>query len=194
MARTGPVTVNTSAVALGLAQVRVDASATHIAQTTPQLSSTNSIGALANTKFRYNKEYFKLESGFPLLEDLSIPLRASAALECAFKELTPFNMALTIGLDPTDDSYATHSGEVALGSLSNPEYLRMEAVYTFPNGTNTMTIVFPRAQVTSEGEMDLQTEDAAAVPLVFEAKRADSEVSGGNAVWDDKPLGRIAWA
>jgi hypothetical protein len=41
--------------------------------------------------------------------------------------------------------------------------------------------------------MDLQSEDAATVPIIFEAKRADSEVSGGNAVWDDKPLGRIAW-
>jgi hypothetical protein len=54
-----------------------------------------------------------------------------------------------------------------------------------------MTIVFPRAQVSANTEMELQAEDAAAVPLNFESKRADSEVAGGNAVWDDAPLGVI---
>ena len=40
---------------------------------------------------------------------------------------------------------------------------------------------------------DQKTEDSAAVPIVFEAKRADSLTSGGNAIWDNKPLGRILW-
>jgi hypothetical protein len=47
--------------------------------------------------------------------------------------------------------------------------------------------------VSATVEIDLQSEDAAAVPVTIEGKRADSEVTGGNAVWDDKPLGRIAW-
>ena len=42
-------------------------------------------------------------------------------------------------------------------------------------------------------EIDLQKEDGAAVPIVFEAKRSDSDVSGGHAVWDSMPLGRIAF-
>jgi len=115
-------------------------------------------------------------------------------LECSFKEITPENMALAFGTDTTGGSYEVHSGEVALGGRTAPEYVRMEAYYTFPNGTNTMTIIFPRAQVSASIEIDLQTEDVAAVPIVFESKRADSDVSGGDAAWDSKPLGRIFWA
>jgi hypothetical protein len=86
-----------------------------------------------------------------------------------------------------------HSGEIALGDFDSRdiEYLRMEARYTFPNGTNYMDIIFPRAQAVPNTEMDLQAEDAVAVPVTFESKRADSEVSGGDVAWDDKPLGWI---
>lgn len=192
MARSGPVTKDTSTVALGLAQIRVGDSSDNISLIHPQLTASDSIGALANTKFNGEVEFWRLESGFPALEDHVIPLRASASLECAFKEITPYNMALARGIDPTDGSYATaHSGEVPLGVMTAPEYIRMEARYTFSNGSNYMDIVFPRAQVTGSMEMDLQAEDAVAVPITFEAKRADSEVSGGHALWDDMPLGWI---
>lgn len=192
MSRTGPVTKDTSTVALGLAQIRVGASAGNIASIGSVLLAANSIGALANTKFAGKVDYWKLESGFPMLEDYTIPLRENAALECAFKEITPFNLAMARGIDPTTYTGA-HSGEINLGTLSAPAYIRMEAIYTFPNGSNHLYIVFPRAQCTSGLEIDLQAEDAAAVPCTFEAKRADSEMSGGNAAWDIRPLGRIYW-
>jgi hypothetical protein len=41
--------------------------------------------------------------------------------------------------------------------------------------------------------MDLKAEDAAAIPVTFESKNASSDVTGGNAVWDTMPLGRIEW-
>jgi hypothetical protein len=196
MARKGPVTKDTSTVALGLAQIRVGDSATNIGDIEPALVAADSIGALANTRFVGNTDWFKLESGFPLIEDFTTPIRESAGLECAFKEITPANMALAYGLDPNSGEYATmtvHSGEVPLGDRRAPDYVRMEAVYTYPNGINYMYIIFPRAQVSASVEMDLQSEDAAAVPIMFEGKRADSEVTGGHAAWDDKPLGRLAW-
>jgi hypothetical protein len=188
---TGPLTKDTTTVALGLAQVRVGAADSNISNIHPALSSTNSIGALANTKFTSKVDFWKLESGFPLMEDTTIPLREAASLECSFKEITPMNLAFTRGIDATSGYTSVHSGEIALGNLTTPAFLRMEAVYTFPSGSNYMTIVFPRAQVASGIEVDLKTEDAAAVPIVFEAKRADSAVSGGSAVWDAKPMGRI---
>jgi len=194
MARKGPLTKDTSTVALGLAQIRVLESAANIADIQPAGVAADSIGALANTKFTSNTDWFKLESGFPLMEDYTTPIRESAMLECAFKEITPENMALAFGTDTTSGSYTVHSGEVGLGDRVAPDYIRMEAFYTFPNGTNTMTIIFPRAQVSASIEIDMQAEDVAAVPIVFESKRADSEVSGGDAAWDSKPLGRIFWA
>lgn len=193
MARTGPVTKDTTTIALGLAQVRVGASASNIGAIHPVLQPANSIGALASTKFVSNQDFFKVESGFPLLEDTSIPLRESAALECAFREITPMNMAFAKGIDASSGYDSTHSGEIALGMLAAAAFLRMEAVYTYPDGTNKMYIIFPRAQAASKIEVDMKAESDANVPITFEAKRADSETNGGHAVWDSKPLGRIYW-
>ena len=196
MPRAGPVTKDTSTVALGLAQIRIGDSATYMGDIHPGLAAADSIGAMASTKFTSTMEIWKLESGFPLLEDYQIPIREGAMLECAFKEITPYNLALARGYDPTDGSFPeVHSGEIALGDCDSRdiEYIRMEAIYTFPNGTNYMNITFPRAQVVPATEMDLQSEDAVAVAVTFESKRADSEVTGGSVVWDDKPLGWITF-
>ena len=197
MARKGPVTKDTTTIALGLAQVRIGASAGNINDIHVALAASDSIGALANTKFMGETDWYKLESGFPLIEDYTTPIREAAALECAFKEVTPANMALAYGFDPNAAPYSTmtvHSGEVPLGDRSAPAYVRMEARYTYPNGTNYMDLIAPRAQVSAAVEMDLQAEDAAAIPVRIEFKRADSEVTGGSSVWNSKPLGRIAWS
>ena len=193
MARKGPVTTDTTSIALGLAQIRIGASATYIGYLGQVLDSDDSIGSLANTKLMGNTDFFKLEGGFPLIEEFTTPIREAASLECAFREISPYNLALAYGLDPTSGYADVHSGELALGAKVAPAYIRMEALYTYPDGTNTMCIIFPRAQVSAALEMDLQSEDAAAVPITFESKNASSDVSGGNAVWDDMPLGRIEW-
>jgi len=117
-------------------------------------------------------------------------------LECSFKEITQANMALAYGYDPNTEPYASmvvHSGEVPIGNRTSPAFIRMEAIYTYPNGSNTLNMIFPRAQVTSTIEIDMSAEDAAAVPVAFEAKRADSGIAGGSSIWDDKALGRITW-
>jgi hypothetical protein len=198
MARSGPMTRNTSTLALGLAQVRVGISVANIATIAQALTSTNSIGSLASTKFTSAVEYFKHESGFPSLEDFSIALSEKAALECTFEEITPFNLGLAKGLATMSGehlaAYANaNSGEIKLGSMASPEYVRMEACYTYPDGINEMVIIFPRAQATASMEIDLQKADTAKPPLNLEAKIASSDVTGGNAVWDLMPLGRIIW-
>ena len=194
MARQGPVTKDTSTIAIGLMQIRVGVSATHIANPNGALAAGDSIGALANTKFVGNADWYKLESGFPLIEDYTVPIREGAALECAFKEITPYNMALAQGIDPGVSYDDEHSGEIVLGGRVAPAYLRVEGVFTYPNGTSTMTFIFPRAQVSANTDMDFTSEDSAAVTVMFESKNASSDVSGGNAIWDSKPLGRIQWA
>ena len=193
--RTGPLTKNADTVALGLFQIRIGASAANIGSVGVVLNSTNSIGALASTKFTGNKEYWELYSGFPQLKDKSLPIKEDAMVECEFKELQPFNLALSLGKDPVTDSYSeTVSGEIFLGALNAPAYVRMEAVYTYPDGTSTCSIIFPRAQVTSNTEMDFQEADNVNVPITFTSNRADSGISGGNAAWDEKPLGHILFA
>lgn len=196
MSRSGPITKDTSTIALGMAQIRVLASAANIASIEPVGTPSDSIGALAATKYMGETEWFNFESGFPLIEDYAIVTREKASLECTFNELTPANLALAHGIDPTVSGEYTlvHSGEIEIGGRTAAAYVRMEALYTFPNGINTMQIIFPRAQVTSSPEIDMQSEDAVGVPVTFESKNASSDTTGGNAVWDDKPLGRILFA
>lgn len=201
MAISGPVTKDTSSLTLGLAQIRVGSSSSHIAAVEPQLTAANSVGSLTSSKLTLETEWWRHEAGFPLLEDYVIALREKAMLEGELEEITPLNLAISRGKDPTgarEAGFTAHSGEVLLGdkavSGAAPDYVRVEARYTFPNGSNYMDVIFPRAQVTSTAELDLQKEDNAKIPVTFEAKRADSEVSGGNAVWDDRPLGWVKFS
>lgn len=190
--RTGPVTKDTTSVALGLAQIRVGLASTYIGQINPVLAAVNNLGALANTKYTGAVDFFKLESGFPMMEDAVFPLRETAMIECSFKEITPYNMAIARGLDPT--SYTdNHYARLPIGTMATPVYLRMEAVYTFPDGVNKLYIIFPRCQIVANQELDFQAEEPAAVPIQIEAKRADSEVTGGHVIWDDMPLGCFLW-
>jgi len=195
LTRTGPLTINPQAVALGLAQIRVGVSASNIGTASPALESTDSIGALSGTKFAGKTDYWKLESGFPLLEDYTLPIREACSLECGFKEISMANLALSRGLDPADfDEYEEYSvASISLGGLVAPVYVRMEAIYTFPDNLSQMAIIFPRANIVSSMELDMKAEDAAVVPITFEAKRADSGVLGGSAVWDSMPLGTIVF-
>ena len=172
MARKGPVTKDTSALALGLAQVRIGASLTNIASTVPVLTASNSIGAMMSTKFSGDTKFFEHMSGFPKQMDYAIVIEESAALECKFEEITPFNLALAAGIDPGTNYPNVHSGEIALGGKTAPEYVRMEAEYVFPNGINKMTVIFPRAQVKSSVELDMQAEDTMKVPVTFQANNS----------------------
>ena len=190
--RTGPVTKDTSTIALGLAKVLVGDAFSNISEKTQVLDQTaDSLGALNSTSFTSNVEYWRLTSGFPQLEDLVLPLSESAQFDCEFKELNPKNLAYARGLDASTGYDDNHSGEVPLGTIQAPDYVRMEAIYTYPNKTNHMYIIFPRAQVTSSPELSFNAEDNINVAMTIEAKRSDSGVSGGDSAWDSSPLGRI---
>jgi hypothetical protein len=190
----GPITRNTSALMVGFLQIRVGPSASNIANAGRVLTAADSIGALAATSFSSTKEFFKHYSGFPRMLDTTIPLSEEAAIEAQYEEMTPYNTALAYGIDPTGGTYdETHSGEIPLGNLRSPDYVRMEADGTFPDGTHHMYFTFPRAQVTSDFKLDFQGGDTAKPTVMFTSNLADSNVSGGNAVWDGKPLGSIAF-
>jgi len=195
MAITGPVTKNTTTPVIGLAQIRLGSSGTNIASVAPVLTASNSIGSVASTKFVSAIDFFRLESGYPLMEDAAYPIREKASMEVAFKEITPANIAYALGLDGASGEYsAAHSGEISLGTVKTPAFIRLESVYTYPDGSNKMQIIFPRAQILSNVELDHNAEEPLATPMMIEAKRADSNVDGGNAVWDNKPYGRIFWS
>lgn len=189
----GPTTRNTKSLALGLAQIRIGSSDTNISTADKALVADDSMGSLAETTLNSNVELWTHESGFPLKQDHSIPIRETASLTASFEEITPFNLALARGLDPTSYSKTNFSGEIGLGNIAAPEYIRMEAIYTYPDLVTEMAIIFPRAQVEPSFELGFQKEDNAAPSVVFNSRIADSNVSGGDATWDNMPLGRIYW-
>ena len=192
MARTGPITKDPTTIALGLADVRVGVSSTYIGQIAAILPAANSVGTLANTKFISTVEVYRLLSGYPMLEDAVFPLSEIAAFELAFREITPANMALARGLDPANYTNV-HTGQIALGNIASPVSVRIEIIYTYPDGLNTMIFIFPRAQITAAIEMDFAPEEPAAVAVRAESKRADASIAGGHTIWDAKPLGLIVW-
>jgi hypothetical protein len=281
-------------------EVRVGASAANIATTTPVLTTANSLGALSSASYNNSKEYYQHMSGFPMVEDFTTPTQETQTITCEFDEMTPKNLALLQGIDPTaagsswvgegytvvssasgtynttDDidggadaesdtyrvifltatTYSVYSdkrgkltgdqigegdttalstftdgttelvaipanffagtwaaddvftfymakqgydsataGEIKLGELSSPDYVRVEGYYVFPNGTNTMVIIFPRAQVRSESaEIAFATDTHATISITFNSTPADSSVTGGNAAWDGQSLGKIVLA
>jgi len=293
--RTGPITRDASTVQLGLSQIRIGRAASYIANINPALLAADSMGAMASTSFTSETEYFDLESGFPLSLDATFPMRETNILECAFKEITPKNLAIARGMDPLADisasvvmgstvtaagvhdvdditvdntggainqiwtivftdatnyrvygnlvglvgtslisasfapdngghpyftipaghvsgvwaagemqtftttqflvgtaAYANaHVGSIPLGNLAAPKYLRVEAVYTFPDPTYKMIIIFPRANITSSLSLDQQPEDVAAVTMSIKSMGASEDTAGGNAVWNSAPNGLI---
>ncbi len=299
--RSGPVTRDGKTVALGLAKVMVGDSAGNISDPLLALNEiTESLGALNASSFTSNVEYWKLESGFPMLEDKTIPLRESVSLACEFKEVHPKNVAIARGIDPagsiassahvldvasalgelsqgtgdlvtvdadtptakltlvftgteafnvfkegdegvmdTGDFSAAdviiqdgattiltikktaldsggafaisdvitiqllaqgtytdnQVGSIALGNISAPDYVRVEAKYMYPDNEHFMAIILPRVNITSSLELPFAMEDNSNVPITCEAKRADSGVAGiTDTTWDSMPLGRIYWA
>lgn len=186
----GPVTKNTSSLALGLGQVRIGVSSTHIGKINPSLTESDSIGALTKSTFTAETEVWRHMTGFPQTEDHNIVISKKAMIEAEAEELSPYNVALAAGVDPSGYTL-DHSGEIPLGSLTDIPHLRAELEYVFPDNDFLFIPVFPRAQVSSNVSLDFQAQDSIKNPMTIEAKRADSTVDGGHSVWDDAPLGRL---
>jgi len=190
----GPVTKNTGSLALGLAQIRILASAANIGNYHPAGSASDSIGSLADSTFNAEREFWRHDSGFPPLEDMIIPIKEVAYIEGSAEEISPFTLALAHGIDVTEAGYDDEfSGEIKLGALDTPDFVRAECNYTFPDAIHFMDIIFPRSQVASSVSLPFKKTEGMATPIRIESKRADSNVSGGNAIWDDAPLGRVSF-
>jgi len=144
MSRSGPVTRDTTTIAIGISQILIAPSAAHIATITPVLSAADSIGALANTNFKSETTFFDLESGYPAIMDATFPLKEANSLECAFKEITPKNLAIARGLNPFVAIPATEtevSKTTVLGTITG------SIAVTDDDGptTETWTVVFTSA-------------------------------------------------
>ena len=91
------------------------------------------------------------------------------------------------------DNWGTDEPTISLGGLVSPENIRVEGIYTYPDGSNQMVIVLPRVQIAASIDMDFAETEPAAITIQFDSKNASSQNGSGNAVWDAMPLGQILW-
>jgi len=75
-----------------------------------------------------------------------------------------------------------------------PADIRVEGVYTFPNGVNTLTYILPRVQVSGDLDMSYAEEDEIAPMISLNSLYAGSRITAGHVVWDTMPSGIMIWA
>ena len=85
------------------------------------------------------------------------------------------------------------SGTIPLGALRSPEYVRVEAILIAPNRQKSMYVIFPRAQITQDGEFAPGVDTAATLTMNISSSAAGSDVAGGDAVWDGSDAGVIGF-
>jgi len=190
MAQQGPIGVNTSRYQVGLMQIRVTPQSTaNIKQSGEILTSSNSMGSLANTTVTFEDNILEHQSGFPQLTDAVIRVGRNASIKCEFDEITRQNIAMALGQNIS--SYTNLSGTVPIGDLSGVNYIRVEGVITYPDGTTTTAIIFPRALATIDGDLSFSKDGFASASITFKSNIASSDNSAGDVVWNNNPLGIV---
>lgn len=190
MAQQGPIGINTSRYQVGLMQIRVTPTTTaNTAQSGEILTSSSSIGSLANTSVTFEDNILEHESGFPQLTDAVVRVGRKASIKCEFEELTRQNLALALGQNPS--SYTNLSGTVPIGDLASVNYIRIEGVITYPDGTTTTAVIFPRALATIDGDLSFSKDGFASASITFKSNVSSSDNASGNVVWNNNPLGII---
>jgi len=185
-------TVDNTTIQLGIPQLRVAKSSTHIGTATAVLSSSNSIGAIsfADVESGLDKVFANV-GGYAS----GVAVAEGTIISVDFMEVTPKNIAFSRGGDITDVAYANnHSAVVPIGVLSDTIKLRLELFYSFPDPRYTMTIIIPRAEVVSKPRLVYTERSGIKIPITIKALRADSGVPEGHTVWDTKPYGCFIFA
>lgn len=172
--------VDREKVALGLADLFLASSDTHIASTTPVLTSTDYFGAKAEVSFIPSKEYIRRSGvvGNVIVALDHLLTRAGFAIEISFIEIKSKSLSYALGGDGTNPDFFTNL-------LTNPVFLRAELIFTYPNKINKLQIILPRVQVTTqEVPFKFQTEDMLQSPMEITSVKTD------NAAWIDNPIGK----
>ena len=165
-----------------------------INQTLPILDSTFSIGGLSAVSFKYAKEMKEIQSGYPAVTDLIIPLSAATTIECTARELRPYMSALLTGLQAPEALSTTLAADtgytIGIGNPTLSAYHRVELHYDFPAEGKRFIIVLPKAQITSDEEMSFNESDEMGMSFTITAASASSGTDDiATASWNTMPHG-----
>jgi len=96
----------------------------------------------------------------------------------------------TTAFEEGDTAFATpYVGNIGFGAMAAPKFLRVEGIYTFPDQEHAIQLIMPMAQVTSSIAANFSNTDETNTPMTIGANSASGDVVGGNAAWNDYPLG-----
>lgn len=172
--------VNRESISLGLAELYLGDSDSLITQTTRVLTSTNYFGAKTDVSFSCSREYVKryeTDGNIQFLMD-HLLTRVDISISIQFIEIYNKTISYALGGNGIDT-------DLMAPLIDDPVKLRAELVFTYPNKTNQMILIFPRTQiVTPDFDLTFNSEDAMAAPLVIKALRTDNEN------WSTRPLGK----
>lgn len=190
--RTGAITRHTNSVYLGIGRVLCGYSGDYLSTTSLALDyNDQSLGVLTECTINYASEYNDLDI-LGTIQPKVIKLRDDISLTVGIQEITARNIAISLGLDPSD--YADDlSGSILLGTDSDPAELRIEAIFVYPDKQNYMALILPKAIVRVNSSFGTSNSDASSAGIVFESRRADVR-HGGVSSWDSSPLGKIVFS
>lgn len=174
---------NRNYIALGMAEIFISDSASHIGVTDPNLSASDYFSAVGDVSFSISKEKLIEYSYFNETEVLQDIFTKKVDFKIMISFLEIYNKTLSYALG--GDGGSTELGTVL---FSKPQDLRVELVFTYPNRTNFLKFIMPRMSVLSNLDGNFLETDAIKLPLELVAKRADN-ISGGGA-WSSYPYGR----
>jgi hypothetical protein len=176
-----PVKTST-AIAIGLAKLYLDDSATHIAEFSKILGTSAYVGAKTEVSFVGSKEVLEMEGSRRGFKEIIKRLisKAQVSLSCSILELTTKNMSYSFGGDGG-------VGNILNDLFGDPSVLRAELVFLYPDKVTQMIIILPSVQVISNPSLEFSGEDAITSSITL------SPLATDGAVWTSDPLGRVYW-
>lgn len=165
----------------GLAELFFGDSATNEASTTAVLGESDYFSCLAEVSFEVLRNFlerYASQGGIKVLSDI-IMFSSDLKIDTEFIEMTEKNFSYSLGGDGTDTNILDNL-------LTQPASLRVELVFTYPNKTNSMTLILPKVKViTKSVSFDFKPEDPMAVPVSL------APLKSTHANWSTNPIGKV---
>jgi len=168
----------------GLAELYLGDSESNEASNTAVLGEDDYFSCMAEISFNISKKFSKrydVQNGVKILENIFL-ISSNFEVEASFVELTEKNLSLALGGDGTETNILDNL-------IKAPTALRAEIIFSYPNGTNTLTLILPKVNViTNSVGFDFLPEEAMQVPLKLAPLKCT------HSSWSSNPLGKIIFA
>lgn len=180
----GTTIVDTESLYFGLAKLYLGDSVSNESSVVAVLGDSAYFGCLVNVSFEITKtfqEYFKSQGGIKILNDIFFT-SPGLTIITEFIELTEKNFSYSLGGDGSDVN-------VLNNLISQPPALRAELVFTYPNKTNSMTLILPKVKViTKTVSFNFKSEDPISVPVNL------ITLQSTHTNWSSDPMGKMIFS